>query len=105
MKRCFSATTAQQAPVPRSARQACDWLSGTHHTALITPHCKKAHAAFAVTSASTIVSAVDSQDENRFLRIHPTAARGPFGPRGAASGTRLTIGLSSMGAAISAMVI
>ena len=35
MKRYFSVTTAQQAPVPCTARQAWVWLSGTDQTALM----------------------------------------------------------------------
>ena len=38
MKRNFSLISAQQAPTPVTARQACVLVPGTSQTALMTPH-------------------------------------------------------------------
>src|SRR5262249_28098416 len=90
MNRYFSVTTAQHAPTPRTARQACDWFSGVHHTALTNAHCTKLMSPRTIRNASASVTAVETQDENRFVRtqVHGPPTRG--GLCGTASGTPAT---------------
>src|SRR5882757_4720513 len=75
MKRSFSGMTAQQAPSPRSARQALVSLPGTLHTAFQRPHCTKLTHAFTSTKISSRLTIVEGIELNRFWRSHPT--RGP----------------------------
>src|SRR5262249_7338940 len=69
MKRYFSGITAQQAPMPRAARQALVSLPGTVQTALRRPHETRLTSAFASTANSTSVVIVEVIDENRLARI------------------------------------
>src|SRR5215470_7614023 len=90
MKRYFSVTTAQHAPMPRTARHACVWLSGTHHTALTKAHCAKFHSARRMSNAITTVTVADGHEANRFVRTQPTQPGRRGGPCGTASGTPAT---------------
>ena len=72
MKRNFSGMTAQQAPSPRSARQALVSLPGTLHTAFQKPHCTKLTQAFASRKNSSKLMIAEGIDLNRFWRNHPT---------------------------------
>src|SRR6202043_1402020 len=100
----FSVTTAQHAPTPRSARHACDWFSGVHHTALTSAHCTKLHSPRAMRNASTSVSAAESQEENRLARTQPHGPGTAGGAWGTASGTPATAVSSASFAAASLIV-
>src|SRR4029453_6274634 len=80
MKRSFSGITAQQAPRPRTARQAAVLLaSGTLQTALSHPHCTRLISPLPSTSRSSSVMMVEGMVANRFVRSHamtsPAAVR------------------------------
>src|SRR5690242_9205025 len=69
MKRYFSGITAQQAPMPRAARQALVSLPGTLQTALTTPHEMRLRSALASTATRTSVVIVEGIDGNRLACI------------------------------------
>src|ERR1700731_3640227 len=69
MKRYFSGITAQQAPMPRAARQALVSLPGTVQTAFRTPHATRFRSAFASTAPRISVVIVEPIDANRLARI------------------------------------
>src|SRR4051794_6125306 len=73
MKRSFSGITAQQAPRPRTARQAVGLLSGTSQTAFQYPHCTRLTNAFASTEISSSETMLEVIDENRLARSQPMA--------------------------------
>src|SRR3569833_2455763 len=73
MKRNFSGITAQQAPRPRTARQALELLSGTDQTAFKIPHCTRLATAFASRANSSTKTMLDAIEENRLARSQPTA--------------------------------
>src|SRR5882757_509889 len=75
MKRNFSGITAQQAPIPRIARQAPVWLSGTVQIAFQKPHCPRLTNAFASSKISSSETMVEGIDGNRLARNHPMARR------------------------------
>src|ERR1700743_1509940 len=69
VKRYFSGMTAQQAPMPRAARQALVSLPGAVHTALRMPHVTRLTMAFPSTTARITVVIVDVIEGNRLARI------------------------------------
>src|ERR1700752_4765084 len=80
MKRSFSGMTAQQAPSPRTARQAAGLLaSGTLQTALSHPHCTRLHNPLPSRSSSSSVMMVEGMVANKLARIQTMAA--PTGVR------------------------
>src|SRR5260370_38687970 len=68
MKRSFSGMTAQQAPSPRTARQALVSLPGTLQTAFQKPHCARPTSAFASTKNNSSVTIDEEIDANRLAR-------------------------------------
>src|SRR3954469_16001109 len=75
MKRYFSGTTAQQAPMPRIARQGPVWSLGRIQIAFQKPHCKKLMRAFASTKISNTEMTDEGIDANRFVRNHTKMRR------------------------------
>src|SRR5260370_35546638 len=71
MKRSFSGMTAQQAPSPRTARQALVSLPGTLQTAFKKPHCARPTNAFASTKNNSSVTIDEEIDANRLARSQP----------------------------------
>ena len=87
MKRYFSGITAQQAPRPRSARQALESLPDTIQIALVMPHCTKLTQAFASRKISSSEMMLEGIEENRLARSHlitrpPPGRRGRAPPKG-----------------------
>src|SRR4051812_35823822 len=71
MKRSFSGMTAQQAPSPRTARQAALLLpSGTLQTALSQPHCTRLTSPLPSTRMSSSEMMVEGMVANRLARSH-----------------------------------
>src|SRR3954447_8432593 len=68
MKRSFSGMTAQQAPSPRTIRQALLSLPGTVQTAFRKPHCIRLMNAFASTAISSSDTMLEEIDPNRLAR-------------------------------------
>src|ERR1700693_6423049 len=80
MKRNFSGMTAQQAPSPRTARQALVSLPGTVQTAFQKPHCARLANAFTSTAISSSDTTVEEIDANKLARSQPIARRGGVRP-------------------------
>src|SRR3954465_7997552 len=68
MKRYFSGITAQQAPSPRSARQAFASFPETIQIAFQKPHCARLTPAFTSNKISSRLMIVWGIDENRLAR-------------------------------------
>src|SRR4051812_33063787 len=99
MKRYFSGITAQQAPIPRSARQAPVWLSGTVQIALTKAHCTKLMPAFASSRISSSEMMDEVIDGNRLARSHRIARPPPT-----ARGRDLTRGSGFSGASVNDVI-
>src|SRR5581483_4721547 len=69
MKRYFSGMTAQQAPMPRAARQAVVSLAGTVQTALRMPHATRFRSALPSTTIRISVVIVEPIEGNKLARI------------------------------------
>src|SRR5512140_21568 len=95
MKRYFSGITAQQAPSPRTARQALESLAGTSQTAFAIPHCVKPTSAFTSTAPITSVMMLFDIDENKLARSQRSAGLPACGRR-AARGTSATSVMSAL---------
>src|SRR5215813_7976845 len=68
MKRSFSGITAQQAPMPRAARQAAVSLPETVQIASRMPHLTSPNSIFAIRNASSSVVIVEGIDANKLAR-------------------------------------
>src|SRR4029077_2541122 len=79
MKRNFSGITAQQAPSPRTARQALVSLPGTLQTASQMPHCTRPNSIFASSRIKSSEMIDEAIDENRLARSQRSAQ--PAAPR------------------------
>lgn len=86
MKRYFSGMIAQQAPTPRTARQALESFAGVNQTALAMPHCTKLKIPLASTASSTTERMPFGIDENRLARSQRSTGF-PICGRRAARGT------------------
>src|SRR5882724_12516855 len=78
MKRNFSGSTAQQAPV---------WLSGTLQIAFQKPHCSRLTHAFASRKISSREITVEGIEENRLVRSHPITPPLPLRDRDRPTGS------------------